>query len=314
MALIRRLSEQGVSLHTEPALTNGLHPLRGALLSIVGGDFPTFVWKPRRGQDGLSDPGFIQLHLNEDISHAHILYLSPALDDDLYQEKAWFSLLDQAVIAVGSRGIHSVVVEVQELGLALPVLRRAGFAVYTRQDVYSLSAQTLLDTAVSYPFILTERQDIDEWDIQHLYTNIVPRLVQVVEPDPPLTSGGWVWREDGELMAYIHLNHGSMATWGQLFIHPNADHQVEGVLTAVWQQLPQKESHPLYICVRRYQSWLQQPLLRAGFTHWGSQAVMVRHTTQKLTKPLSDLEKILETTGLPVSTPITRGHKISGNH
>ena len=47
-------------------------------------------------------------------------------------------LLDQAVSEVGKYGIHSLVAEVDENGPELPILRRAGFAVYTRQDIWVL--------------------------------------------------------------------------------------------------------------------------------------------------------------------------------
>ena len=144
LPLVHRLSEMGVSLHTESALTKNLHPTRGALFSLVGGDFPTYVWKSdKNGLDGL-----IQLYLDEENVHAHILYLSSTHDGQLagernglsltseekgngerpYQvnENAWLPLLDQAVVEAGQRGIHSLVAEVNESSDELPVLRRAG--------------------------------------------------------------------------------------------------------------------------------------------------------------------------------------------
>lgn len=77
LALVRRLSERGVSLHTVSALADNLHPLRGALMSmLVGGDYPTLVWKAENGEGA----GFIQLHVLSTSPHAFILYLSPASD------------------------------------------------------------------------------------------------------------------------------------------------------------------------------------------------------------------------------------------
>ncbi len=146
--LVRRLSEQGVSLHAESALTDNLQPFWGALLNIVVRDeYPTFVLKSEE-QDG---SGFIQILIEEDRHHAHILYLSPAIEqlNESFLGKgsiilnepasdAWLSLLDQAVIEVGQHGIHSLVAEVDENSAELLILRRAGFAVYTRQDIWVL--------------------------------------------------------------------------------------------------------------------------------------------------------------------------------
>ncbi|MBK7895996.1 MAG: hypothetical protein IPJ90_14200 [Anaerolineaceae bacterium] len=61
-------------------------------------------------------------------------------------ENAWLPLLDQAVVEAGQRGIHSLVAEVDEVSDELPVLRRAGFVVYTRQDVWVLAPGTMSET------------------------------------------------------------------------------------------------------------------------------------------------------------------------
>ena len=132
VALVHRLSERGVSLHTESALTKNIHPVRGALLGIVGGDFPTFVWK----SENRAVAGFIQLGLVEGNPLAQILFVGATGDEvapdggdaenghetavalpesaNGVNEQAWLSLLDQAVVEVGRRGIVSLVAEVDE--------------------------------------------------------------------------------------------------------------------------------------------------------------------------------------------------------
>jgi len=316
VALIRRLSERGVSLYTEPALTNSINPLRGALLSIVGGDFPTHVWKARDGATG-----FIQLYLEKNDHHAHILCLGSSEDEvtslhgsgiipNVINEDIWLPLLEQAVVDIGRRGIHSLVAEVNETGNELPVLRQAGFAVYTRQDVWVIHGVE----ESSQETILAPRQAIDDWEIQLLYANTVPRLVQLVEPLPPLESGkGWVLREDGELTAFVHMHSGSMATWVRLFIHPNAEAQADDIIAAMLQVASQKEPYLIYCCIRRYQSWLQSPMERAGFVLWGSQAVMVKHTVQHLHKPATEAKTALDAQGLPVSAPFVRRYHYPQN-
>ncbi len=332
LPLVHRLSELGVSLHTESALTKNLHPTRGALFSLVGGDFPTYVWKSDK--NGLA--GFIQLCLDEESIHAHILYLSSTGEGQIagdpntkavsndeavngerpYQviEDAWLPLLDQAVIEAGQRGIHSLVAEVDEASEELPVLRRAGFVVYTRQDVWILTNGEVESVkAKEGKNILRPRQAEDDWDIQLLYANTVPRLVQLVEPMPPLHDGaGWVLHEDNELAAFVHVHVGPVATWMRLFIHPSAEAQVDQIITAVVQQMP--ATRPIYCCVRRYQSWVQNALQRSGFTLWGSQAVMVKHIVQKATRPLTDLSAALEAQGITPTAPLIRQYQKNKEH
>jgi hypothetical protein len=307
LPLLRRLSEQGVFLHTESALANNLSPLREALFSLVGGDYPTYVWKLDQGPA----TGFIQLMLEENEQHARIIYISPndeaadSGEDDNEQisnEDVWLPLLDQAVIEVGSRGIHSLIAEVSETGAELLLLRRAGFAIYTRQDIWRLD---VVDDPPAAHLELAPRRPVDDWDIQLLYGNMVPRLVQLVEPVPPLSrGGGWLLRENGELTAFGHLRFGSIATWLRLFIHPNAEAQADEIVAAMVQVARRKAARPIYCCVRRYQSWLQRPLQDAGFVHCGSQAVMVKHTVHHLSQPLPEMSAALDPQRIPASAPM----------
>ena len=332
LPLVHRLSEVGVSLHTESALTKNLHPTRGALFSLVGGDFPTYVWKSDK--NGLA--GFIQLLMGDEKEsiNAHILYLSSTHDEPLeevngtavsvtdkangqrpYQvnEKAWLPLLDQAVVEAGQRGIHSLVAEVDELSDELPVLRRAGFVVYTRQDVWVLAPGSARKEK-NEKNLLRPRQAEDDWDIQLLYANTVPRLVQLVEPMPPLHDGaGWVLHEENELAAFVHVHVGPVATWMRLFIHPSAEIQADRIITAVVQKTPAAAERPIYCCVRRYQSWVQTALERSGFALWGSQAVMVKHIVQKATKPFTDLTAALEAQGITPTAPLIRQYQKTGH-
>jgi len=335
LTLVHRLSEHAVSFHTESALTNSSHPVRDALVSMVSGDYPTLVWK----SDGRDAAGFIQLQVREESPHAHIYFLGATpiywsgangsntavslptdpfhknhdVDEPILNENVWLALLDQAVIEVGQRGIHSLVAEVSEVGDELPVLRRAGFAVYTRQDIWVLEDAD--KDKLDYSILLSQRQPTDDWDIQLLYANTVPRLVQMVEPLPPLNSGeSWVLREEGEVTAFVHIQKGSLASWLRLFIHPHAESRVDEIVVAALQMARPAVSCPVFCCVRRYQSWLQGPLHRAGFSLWGSQAVMVKHTVKQQRKPLTELTAVMEAQGIPASAPLVRHYQRPKNY
>lgn len=309
LALVHRLSEQGVALHTESALTGSLYPLREALANMfVRSDYPTYVWKADEG----SDTGFIQLYLRDTNQPAYIMYLSAVAETavtntndtnngDLLpiNETAWLALVDRAVIEVGQRGIHNLVAEVNETGPELPILRRAGFAVYMRQDVWVLSAAESGRGEMT-PLQLSPYSKQDDWEVQLLYANTVPRLVQLVDPMPPTTEQeGWVLREAGELSAFLHLHQGDTATWLRLFIHPNAEAQANEIVASLLHMNRSQVTLPVYCCLPRYQSWLQGGLERTGFRFWGSQAVMVKHTVQHLQRSMVKTA-VLETGGIPV--------------
>lgn len=306
-------------MHAESALIHHVNPLRGALLNLfASGEMPTYVWRARRG-DGA---GFIQLQVKEENHRGHILYLSstavspgsPSLTHPQINEDVWLPLLDQAIVQMGHRGIQSLVAEVSEIGPELPILRRAGFAVYTRQDIWVASDLPPDKEPVSY-LELQPHQSLDDWDVHLLYANIVPRLVQLVEPLPPLETGkSWTLREGDELMAFVHLADGDVAGWLRLFVHPNAESRTEEIVQAVLRLKPPRPSHPLFCCVPRYQSWMQRVLPLCGFKFWGSQAVMVKHTVLHMRRPLPELAAVLESHGIPASSPIVQQYYRYGLH
>jgi hypothetical protein len=316
LTLIRRLSERGVSLHTVSALAENFHPLRGAIMSmLVGGEFPTYVWKPENGERA----GFIQLRIPNGATQAHILYVSPRCGEagDGYRAPGdltpknpdcalWLALLDEAVAGAGNRGIHHVIAELDERSPEIPVLRRAGFAVYTRQDIWAVKAADYRPQGIAAR-PLTRRSPNDDWDIQLLYANTVPRLVQLVEPAPPVGDGdGWVLRHDGELAAFVSIRHGAVATWLRFFIHPDAEAEAEEIVAAALEVSFAGEPEIVYCCVRRYESWLPSALERSGFAVCGSQAVMVRHTVHHSSRVVPETVIALEPQRLPASSPLVR--------
>jgi hypothetical protein len=318
LTLVRRLSEQGVSLHAESALANNLQPLRGALFGMVARhESPTLIWKSKDGDRA----GFIQLLLEADRQHAHILYISPDLSEQNLpgdgleierlrneNEDLWLSLLDQAVSEVGKYGVHSLVAEADENGPELPVLRRSGFAVYARQDIWVLSEDAAVIVEADATHQLRPRLEKDDWDIQLLYANTVPRLVQLVEPLPPIAAGStWVHRDEkNEIAAFVQIQEGSIATWMRFFIHPGAESDAAEILKSALLVKGPRLSKPVYLCVRRYEGWVPGVLQKTGFIKSGSQAVLVKHTVNHSQRELPKTAVNLEKTGLPVSAPYSQ--------
>ncbi|MFW5940289.1 MAG: hypothetical protein ACOC9V_00850 [Chloroflexota bacterium] len=305
LALVHRLSEQGVRLDAESALTKSYHPLRGALFSMIGGgNRPTYVW---RSDDGDAE-GFVQLRVADDMNARLVcLAVDPAFSDNGNQqeleETAWLTLLDDTVHAVGRRGIHSLIAEVDESGPELIILRRSGFAVFTRQDIWLLENLSTVHSSMAH---LQPRRSADDWDIEWLYANTVPPLIQLVEPSPPDNGDIWLLREEGELSAFVHIAHGSAATWLQIFIHPNAHARAEDIVGSAIGLCAEGGQQPVYCCVRRYQSWIKSALEGSGFTLFGSQAVMVRHMSKPAIKKVGALDRLLNAQGVRPTTLLQR--------
>jgi hypothetical protein len=318
LALVRRLGTQGVALHAVSALVDNLHPLRDALMSmVVGGEFPTFVWK----QDNGESSGFVQLRVLTSSPQAFILYLSPRVEPRLDDSNTnghgvsdtealmWLSLLDHAIVEAGQRGVHSVVAEVDELAPELVLLRQAGFAVYTRQDIWRVSREERQRTN-HRQLMLERRQQADDWDVQLLYANMVPRLVQLVEPMPLLADGDtWVMRDRDELAAFVHVHRGATSAWLRFFIHPDAEMNAADIVAAALDMAFLKETEVVYCCVRRYESWLPSALEQSGFSLWASQAVMVKHTVHHTPRAMPETSLAAEGQRIPASSRLVRHYR-----
>jgi hypothetical protein len=307
LALVRRLGERGVLLQAEAALIANPQPVRNALLNkLVGRGYETFVWR----SDDRGAAAIVQLNRVCTEPSAHLVFLGadtgrPKNDErTAIDEDVWLSVLDQTVIQSGYRGVHNLIAEVDENGPELPILRRAGFAVYTRQDIWIADDPVSGGSRVS----LQARKSVDDWDIQVLYSNIVPGLIHAVEPNPPIQYGmNFVLHERDGLAAFIHLNPGPIADWMRILIHPNAHTKPKDVIKAALHLKQPSTRHPVYCCVRRYQSWLHGSLAKAGFRLWGSQAVMVRHIAQQAKTRAKVASGVLEAQPVTGSTPLIRG-------
>lgn len=298
LALVHRLSNQMISLHAESALTSDPHPVRRALTGMWSGrQTPTYIWKA----DESDATGLIQLQLREDGTQAQLICVGLEAPE-MNAVDLWLPLLDQLAAETGQQGVQHLIAEVGELGDELPVLRQAGFAVYTRKDVWRLSTYE----GAAGTQILSPRRAVDDWDIHLLYANIVPRLIQLVEPSPPLQdSAVWVLHEEGELMAFVQRHEGQTASWMRLFIHPGAHMPAESILEAALQLKPPDPTRPLYCCVPRYQGWLQNVLPRLGFNLVGGYAVMVRHTVKRVHATQPALAAVVPAKSVAGSTPFS---------
>jgi hypothetical protein len=319
LALIRRLGERGVSLHTLSALAENFHPLRGAIMSmLVSGEFPTYVWKSENGEQA----GFVQLRILNGAPQAYVLYLSPRCSgsdypvtqgnhaaDWLLQDTScdvWLALLDEATAGAGARGIHHIIAELDEHSPEVLVLRRAGFVVYTRQDIWAVRRSDYKPKpALRHRFV--QRNATDDWDIQLLYANTVPRLVQLVEAVPSGNeTENWVMRNEGDLAAFVNIRRGSVATWMRFFIHPDAESEASDLVAAALEVAFTHEPELVYCCVRRYESWLPSALERSELAVCSSQAVMVRRTVHQITTPMTEESVVLEGQRIPISSPVAR--------
>ena len=254
--------DQAIGLDTARTLTRG-NPL-GAVGLFAYVNPARHIYSAIINGEGESVLGGI-IHSRND-AFAKLLFIAPSsqLDHPDLPE-----LIEGLAAQAGEWGAFHVLAEVDETSNAFVALRRAGFSVYAWQRMWDVSG--ISDTGRSFEW--TRVKSIDMPSVQSLYHQIVPPLLQPVEPHPKIALG-WMCNEG--VKCYVSATQGVYGIVLAPLIHPEAT-DVSAKLVSLIHNLPDRRNRPVYICVRSYQAWLEPVLADLGAQGADRQAVMVKH-------------------------------------
>ena len=288
LALVSQIENQGAPLYAELALTRHPRPWQSALagfFSLSGHGLRTYVL--REDNDECKWCGLIQVRDRRDRKFSIITFIAPAVQVNHHTHEIWDRLLEYVAAQTGKLGVQHIIAEVPDESEAIEVLRRAGYAIYVRQDIYRLGRPR--DTVLAEP-LLRACQSGDEWGVHQLYHNTVPRLAQLADGAPRIyRSGavrGYVLEDQQEIAAYLQVRRGPDGAWFSLLVHPRAEERATAIIEYGLSLFGSNWNAPIYCGVRRYQEWLSHPLESLGFAHHGSTVIMVKH----LVSLIPDLE------------------------
>jgi hypothetical protein len=265
---LHRLRSQSVYLNSALVLTRGPLMVPGALFSFLAPSMGIFTYVMNGEETGAS-PVFGQfIHLMGS-PFSHLTFLTP---DIALGSTAVYSLMDFMIAQSGERGALRLLADVDERSEAFETLRRGGFAIYSRQRIWQLTG---FPDGNSSSGIWRSAISPDEIPIRSLYNNLVPALVQQVEPLSTQRPKGMVYYEHGELIAFVELKYGHRGIWAQPFVHPDAQDMAQHFIEFL-RRVPNRRSRPVYICVRSYQSWLETAIEDLGAEAGPRQAVMAK--------------------------------------
>ena len=299
LAVLQRYQDESVFLDSELLLTRGQLLVPGVLISYLTptlGIFTCVAGDSHR--DGAHVMGqFIHLPGNT-ISHLTFLAPGQTLDAGLVCE-----LVEYMIVLSGERGAMRLLADADEHSQAYEMLRKCGFAIYNRQRIWRIMPQNSNIRSSIHTWRMATDQDVIP--VRNLYNNLVPGLVQQIEPFSMQHPRGMVYYQNGELLAYLELRLGHRGIWVQPFIHPDAE-DVPGHLLDFIGKISGRRKRPIYICIRSYQSWLEPAIEELGAKAGHRQAVMVRQLImpQKVTRPFAI--PALEGGQTEISAPIAR--------
>jgi hypothetical protein len=185
------------------------------------------------------------------------------------------ALIEQCLRDVGERGAQHLLAETDEDSIAFEVLRKISFAIYARQRIWYLKADPATQQDGSH---WREALSRDMISIRSLYNNLVPGMVQQIEPLPKEHLEGLVCHQGEDLLGYAEVKRGSRGIWVQPFFNPDvAADDLSDYFAELMQALKPRRSQAIYFCLRSYQSWLEKHVEDMGAVSGSLQAVMVKH-------------------------------------
>jgi hypothetical protein len=259
---LSRFRNDALTLDSSRALTRG-NPL-GAAGFLSHFNPARHVYTAIAKENGTSLLGSV-IHTPGE-TFARLLYLAPATNlthPDLPL------LVEHLSAEAGTWGAFHVLAEVDESSAVFPALRASGFSVYAWQRLWDVSSVAGTGQGSEWK----RARDMDLHAIQSLYHQIVPPLMQPVEPTPRRALG---FICDEGMKCHVSLASGVLGIVLTPLIHPDAT-DVEAKLAALISTLPDRRGRPVYLCVRSYQAWLEPALADLGAQASVRQAVMVKH-------------------------------------
>lgn len=208
---------------------------------------------------------------SRDETFAKLLYLAPASQ---LSHPDVPTLIDNLSAQAGAWGAFHVLAEVDETSDVFVPLRKSGFSVYAWQrmwDASKIDASQITESGSGFEW--TRIKSVHLHSIHNLYHQIVPPLLQPIEPQPK-DALGWMCNEG--VKCYVSASQGVYGIVLTPLIHPEAT-DVGRKLASLIANLPDRRNRPVYVCVRSYQAWLEPVLADLGARGADRQAVMVKH-------------------------------------
>lgn len=252
--------------HGNPAswfsMLGQLHPARGVYTAVAKG-----------GESGLPLIGQVNYMPGERSARFSFLIAQPELN-----ESAAVALLENLIMQTGNWGAANILAEVDESALIFPCLRRSGFAVYSRQEVWRVPAPERTNDTHGQEW--HEATPLDAEPVQRLCHALLPPLVQSAEEQSTFCPRGLVVRRDNQVVAFVQVLTGARGICVQPLFHPqvaDARALLDGLLNRVQGMFLAPLERPIYCMVRSYQAGLAGILAEMGADLIGEQALLVKH-------------------------------------
>ncbi len=288
---IKQLQPRGVAFDLRRLLLRSSLPTSSAILGSLTRQSLGAITFVYYGSNRSDVRGFIQLAPRKGGSAWDLTYLAPSLDDRQGLPSTWCDLLRHAIQAGAERQVMRVYARPPEDGEMEHLLRRVGFALVGREEVFALT-EPPPPTAPPRGFRLADRQD--SWELRELHRKTMPPVVYQACGAWPMGDRSstllgmsheqtdYVWTEKGEIVAHLGLAAGPKGYWIECVVRPHYRADLLPHIQHLVSLTDCSKSRPVYFAVPGYSVGLGWLLRTLGFGSYSQQLVMVAHTVHRV--------------------------------
>jgi len=293
LPLLRRLNPQGVAFDLRRHLLQDTSPMRDAVLDYLSAHHLgtiTFVFDAPEEADGLS--GFVQVAEGASGAEWELAYLAPSLDYDLHAGTAWCRMLSNLILMAAEYGVERICVRSAEDAEAEDLFRRTGFTVVSREEVFALDQEA---KPAPQPRGLRRSTLQDEWALDELYRQVVPKVIQQAEGCAPPWAVAerrvvgqrndteqYVWADKGRVLACLRLIRTVRGSWIEVLTRPEHRGDILPHLRYLLTRAAPSPQSPVYCPVPDHAVGLGWLLRTLGFEAYTRQVLLVAHTVTRV--------------------------------
>lgn len=286
------LEKQGTALDLEERLIHPLSPLRSAMLARllpVAAGAATYILN-FSDENGVHQ-GMVQAQIRPGRPEQDVVFIAPSLEQGDGSHALWQRMLTHLCVKAGESGHQRIYARLNNGGDEAQIFRNIGFNAYAEELIFQLSNGLCVNSQAA-SLALRRQTAADSWSVQRLYAAVTPRIVQVAEglaqeqwQAKSRVFGnqgrryGYVWEDQGEILAVINVHSGKLGHWLKMMVHPDVDQEASRLISAGLKLIRGSRQRPVYCSLRSYQLELPAGLEACGFQQFARQVVMVKHIT-----------------------------------
>lgn len=290
---VRKLQQHMMVFDLQRLLLDPVVPWQAALANVLlqGHAGAVTLVRDKPGSDGQLD-GFIGAYPRHHSRDWDLAFLAPALDYEQHAPLCWSELLTNLTIYAAQCGAQRLSARLAEDAEAEDLLRRAGYSVVVREEVFALACRP---GPAAVPKGLRRIEPRDAPSLRALYRDAIPPLVQQTDRVPPvwqLARGptfsavtgdiDYIWSDKGKALAHLMVRSGLHGYWLDVIVRPEYRADLLPCIKFVLTLTDCSEVQPIYCPVADYNVGLSWPLRSLGFVPYTRQVTMVAHTMARV--------------------------------